>query len=102
MTRDEAIKKGVEEGELEVISDYEMHEIYEEMLDEVFPDCKIGGLSYSTSHAMKLVDETAYHCGFSDWLDSESETYEDAGNDYVKVADVDAYLEKLENEEVQS
>jgi len=59
------------EDELEEISDYELHQMYDDMLDEIYPECKIGGMNYSTSRALKEVDPTAYRVGFVDWLDSE-------------------------------
>lgn len=57
--------------DLEELSDYDLHERFDEMLDEIYPDCKIAGLSYSTSRALKEIDPVAYRCGFSDWLDNE-------------------------------
>ena len=53
------------------LTDYDLHERYDDMLDEVFEDCPIAGLEYSTSRALKQVDPIAYRCGFNDWLDSE-------------------------------
>ena len=53
------------------LSDYELHCMYDDMLDEVYPDCGIAGLNYSTSQALKAIDPVAYRCGFNDWLDSE-------------------------------
>jgi hypothetical protein len=53
------------------LGDYELHQMYDEMLDEIYPECKIGNMDYSTSRVMKDVDPTAYKVGFSDWLDNE-------------------------------
>lgn len=53
----------------------ENREKYNEMLDEVFGEVEIAGLKYQTSRILNLVDETAYRCGFSDWLDGIPEPY---------------------------
>lgn len=65
---------------------------YDEMLDEVHGDF-MG--SYPASRVLKEVDPTAYHCGMSDWLDSESVTevegsyYDDRDLDEAKTAFVE-------------
>lgn len=48
-------------------SDYEMEQMYNDMLDDRHEECTIAGFQYSTSRALRLVDETAYDCGFSDF-----------------------------------
>lgn len=53
------------------VSDCDLYRDYDAMLDDIYPECKIAGNTYSTSRALKEVDPTAYRCGFSDWLDSE-------------------------------
>lgn len=55
----------------EGVSDYELHQRYDEMLDEVYEDTTIAGYEYSTSSALKQVDPIAYRVGFSEWVDSE-------------------------------
>lgn len=54
-----------------LLMDYKLEEMYDDFLDEVYPECPIAGLNYSTSKALKEVDPTAYRCGFSDWLDAQ-------------------------------
>ena len=55
----------------EGITDYELHQRYDDMLDEIYEDAQIGGYSYTTSSALKQVDPIAYRCGFCDWVASE-------------------------------
>lgn len=62
----EAIQKG-----LEAISENDLEILYDEMLDEVHGEIKIGTLSYFASKVLSEVDPTAYRCGFADWLDYE-------------------------------
>lgn len=57
-------------------SEYDLEKMYNDFLDEAYPECKIAGYDYSTSEALKEIDPTAYRCGFTDWLDSECQ----AGN----------------------
>ena len=49
-------------------TEQEAYEAYDEYLDEQ-PDVIIGSLSYAPSRVLKLVDPTAYRCGFSDFMD---------------------------------
>lgn len=66
--------------ELEELSDGELHDKYDEFLDDVYDKVKIGAYEYATSMAIKEVDPVAYRCGFSDWLDdvvnNQKELYE--------------------------
>lgn len=70
MNNKEIIAK-LDESEVTSYDDRQLHEFYDAMLDECYPECKIAGLNYSTGDALKIVDPTAYRCGFNDWLDSE-------------------------------
>jgi hypothetical protein len=56
---------------IKLLQDHELHELYDDMLDDVYGEVKIAGLSYATSSALKNIDEVAYLCGFNDWLDSQ-------------------------------
>lgn len=58
---------------LRSLGDYELEKSYDEFLDEVYPDCGVAGLSYSTSNVFKEIDPIAYRVYFSNWLDSEIE-----------------------------
>ena len=53
------------------LTDEQLHERYDDMLDEVYPDLTIAGMEFSTSNALKELDPIAYRVGFSDWVDSE-------------------------------
>ena len=57
--------------EVSPLTNSELSDIYEEFLNEVYPDCKIAGYEYSTGYALKTIDPVAFRCGLSDWLDSE-------------------------------
>lgn len=56
---------------LELITESELHEMYNDMLDECFEPVMIGGHKYCHSDAFRSVDPVAYQCGFNDWLDYE-------------------------------
>lgn len=53
------------------LTDRELHEMYDAMIDEFQPSIAIMGLNYTTSDTWKEIDPIAYNCGFVDWLDSE-------------------------------
>ena len=53
----------------DIVAENYTYEQYDETLDECYGLVKICGLEYSTSHALKMVDEVAYKCGFNDEVD---------------------------------
>lgn len=53
------------------LSNYELEQRYEDMLDECCGMVAIAGLEYSTGSALKAIDPVAYRGGFNDWLDAE-------------------------------
>lgn len=55
----------------EVVSDDGLDERYRAMLDDCHGEVDICGHKYQASRALKEVDETAYSCGFNDWVDRE-------------------------------
>lgn len=54
----------------EKLSDDDLREQYEEMLDEIYPEIKIGTLTFSPSRVLRELDETAYRIGLSEYEDS--------------------------------
>jgi hypothetical protein len=40
---------------------------YDDMLDEIYPDCTIAGQKFTTSSALKALDPISYQCGFNDY-----------------------------------
>lgn len=63
----------------EALTEDDLYDRYDDMLDEVTGEVEIAGYSYSASYAFKNIDPIAYRCGFGDWLDSEiGETVEEA------------------------
>lgn len=46
---------------------------YDDFLDEVCDEIKIGNLSYSASQVLKAVDPVAYEIGFDEYLDNFTE-----------------------------
>lgn len=65
---------------MQYIEETEAYNRYDELLDEL-SEVKIGSLTYSASHVLKLVDPVAYRCGFVDWLDSEDLTTDESEAD---------------------
>lgn len=79
-------------------SERELHEQYDNMMDECCEEVKIGSLRYAPSNALKAVDPTAYRCGFVDWLDSERERIVEIAGDYYDRDSVEKALDELEAE----
>lgn len=53
------------------ITDYELHERYDDMLDECYGTASVAGMEFNTAHALWALDPIAYRRGFHDWIDSE-------------------------------
>ncbi len=53
------------------VSDAELHDRYDDLLDETAGEVRVGGLTYSASVVLQAVDPIAYRVGFNDWVDSE-------------------------------
>lgn len=54
---------------------------YDELLNEVYPEVQIGGLSFRPSDILHNCDPIAHNVGFNDWLDSVLEDYEEDEED---------------------
>jgi len=60
---EELIEKGVDN----FINEWEISdEEYEELIDEISPEVKIGSLSYSAGRVLREVDPIAFRCGKSE------------------------------------
>lgn len=53
------------------ITDYQLHQLYDDMLDECYDDATIAGMKYSTSRVLKVIDPIAYEIGFCDWVEDQ-------------------------------
>jgi len=65
--------ENMEDGERyedHALTDYDLDQMYREMLDEAYGTATVAGMQYDTSRALYELDPTAYRTGFSDWLDS--------------------------------
>lgn len=55
------------------LTDYELEQRYDQMLDECYPEVQIGWGTYSASTILKECDPIAYRVGLSDY-ESDLET----------------------------
>jgi len=70
---------------------------YIEMLDDVYGDVTIAGMTYSAGTALEAVDPVAFRCGLGDYESQIQAEMEDAleNEDY---SDID-WIEELEDDE---
>ena len=47
----------------------DFHEQYEEMLDDVYGDIKLGYLTFQPSRIIRELDPIAYHIGYTEFVD---------------------------------
>jgi len=52
----------------EGITDEEMHERYDDWLDELDGPINVGGLTFDASRILKELDPIAYRCGLGDYI----------------------------------
>jgi hypothetical protein len=53
------------------LTDSELHERFDEVLDEGYTLNDIAGIEFAASRVLRECDPIAYRCCFSDWLDAE-------------------------------
>ena len=54
------------------LSKLEAYELYDDVLNECYPSWR----GFSPAHILKNVDQIAYRCGFNDYSDSLTESYD--------------------------
>ena len=59
----------------EVLTETELRNQYDEMLDECYPIVKIGYLEFYPSNILWKMDNIAYECGLSEYYDSICDEY---------------------------
>lgn len=56
---------------MKTYSERELHERYNDMLNDCYEPIRFGELSYTPADVLESVDKTAWREGFNNWLDSE-------------------------------
>jgi len=57
-----------------------LKEWYDEMLDDCYPEIKVGGLMYAQSVALYRIDPIAYQTGMNDYESSLRNDYDNYGS----------------------
>lgn len=63
----------VEEDTRIELSESEADEAFQDFVNEINPVITICGLDYEPARALKQIDPTAYHEGFLNWMDMQSQ-----------------------------
>jgi hypothetical protein len=75
-------------------------EMFDQMLDECYPEISIGCSTWTPSHVLSELDPVAYRIGVSEHLSSlaeDGELYEYSG-DYYRPEDIEEMLDDIEAE----
>lgn len=56
---------------------------YDDMLNECYPDTKVGDVYYDYSFLLNELDPIAYKCGWLDWCDAEGIDTDELEDDYT-------------------
>jgi hypothetical protein len=84
----------------ESISDYDLKERYEDMLNDCYPPVSICGYEYDAGRALKEIDPIAFDVGFSDYISLElDENLEEVEGEFFSKSDCDSVRESLEEVE---
>jgi hypothetical protein len=57
---------------VKIYSEDELKTLYDTMLDEWYPSCKIGSSEFYPSQILKELDPIAYNCGLADFISNEN------------------------------
>ena len=55
----------------EALDDYDLHELFDSMLDELYGTVEVAGLTFDVVTMIKELDPIAYLCSYVDWLDAQ-------------------------------
>jgi len=94
-------KEEIEEKkqELKGLEDDDDYDAYDEWLDDIDGDVKIGTLTYSASYVLKNVDEIAYNCGYNDYIDFKTRELNDEISTLEdEIKELETELKELEEE----
>jgi RNA polymerase subunit RPABC4/transcription elongation factor Spt4 len=73
-------------------------EMFEELLDECYPEISIGCCTFSPSQVLKELDPVCFRIGIQEQLDSQAQDgqlYEHSG-DYYRLEDIEDMIDELE------
>lgn len=74
----------------QALDESDLHERYNDMLDECNPVVCVGSQEFNPSHVLKECDPTGWRCGFADWLDAETGETLQTDDWYVETVRADA------------
>lgn len=64
------------------VSEEQLYELYDDMINQAYPEIKIGYITLDPARVLKECDPIAYRVGFNDWLDGE-DNCEDCDNNPI-------------------
>jgi hypothetical protein len=76
-------------------------EYYDNFLDEIYGEIKVGSATYDASHILFRVDPVAYRCGRSDWENSEMEYAQELIEDMKHGDSIFIYGQDVEFEDIE-
>lgn len=97
--REDRIIEWLEENDRPAFQYSELEDLYEETLNDIYDDVKIGELIFSAGDIVRNLDPVAFRCGVSDW---SSEEFEEIGDVYARKEDYDDAIEALSEEESEN
>lgn len=93
---EDKIIEWLEDNGKDVYTYSEVEDLYEETLNDIYDDVKIGELTFSAGQIVRNLDPVAFRCGVSDWWPEE---FEEIGDVYARKEDYDDAVEALSEDE---
>ncbi|MCP4612106.1 MAG: hypothetical protein GY845_25695 [Planctomycetes bacterium] len=78
----------------------DVDEQYDELLDEIYPEYSIGGITFNASRILKELDRIAYDTGLSEYFDND-ENYVEVDGDYYNLHEVNYALKEHNLPEIE-
>ena len=76
-------------------------ELFEQLLDECYPEVKVGCCTFSPSEVMKELDPTCFRIGVQENLDglAQDGSLSECNGEYYDMSDIEAMIDDLESGE---
>jgi hypothetical protein len=78
---------------MQVMTERQARESYDEMLDECYPEVQLGYSTFSPSDVLRTMDPTCYEMGFTEYVDNAAED-----ESFLVEGYTDDLLEEVEEE----
>lgn len=90
----------VEQAIMAELKPVDVEELYRKMLDEVYGEIQVCGISFFSSRVLEELDPIAFSCGCNDWIDGEvgERLTDEIGGQYYDYDEAEEIRERITEE----